>query len=333
MNCCTSQKAVATTEVEAPKSSTAGRISTDSSMSSSTDSNTSVSEKAVFDAAFKELAEELATKGSIDAGKVSKTIAEMNAVHKTITKYFPKAMPAKEVLEKVKPVLTKYGFTDDNTLYAQSVCPDEINHQEGDTPELFATYLGEVFHMGGLAGIPFTGKTGFGAFSHHVPDGGHCFVLMAPHIGLSESGKLGSYTRIGQSHDGSCCGAVVGALGHCLAGKTVPDMSDPASADDLQMGFIINQIKAHQKEIEEAGKDGDNAMQAKASLVTHDFARDMLNKVVSTNFGDVNSLLVLFTGIQINMPNPFDGYFQPISMEIRDKKGKTIDIFAECFGK
>jgi len=29
----------------------------------------------------------------------------------------------------------------------------------------------KVFHMGGLGGIPFTGKTGFAAFSHHVPDG------------------------------------------------------------------------------------------------------------------------------------------------------------------
>jgi hypothetical protein len=323
MSCCKNTSAINTTQASAKPTTTPKNMT-----------STSVTEQAVFEAAFKELAEELATKGSIDSDTVSKTLVEKNEVHETITKYFPKAMSAKEILEKVKPVLAKYGFTDDNTLYAQSVCPDEINHQEGDTPELFATYLGEVFHMGGLAGIPFTGKTGFGAFSHHVPDGGHCFVLMAPHIGLSESGKLGSYTRVGQSHDGSCCGAVVGALGHCLGGKPVPDMSDPASADDLQMGYIINQIKAHQKEIEDAGKDGDdNAMQAKASRVTHDFARDMLNKVVSTNFGDANSLLVLFTGIQINMPNPFDGYFQPISMEIRNKKGKTIDIFAECFGK
>ena len=32
-------------------------------------------------------------------------------------------------------------------------------------------FLAQVFHMGGLGGIPFTGKTGFAAFSHHVPDG------------------------------------------------------------------------------------------------------------------------------------------------------------------
>jgi len=41
---------------------------------------------------------------------------------------------------------------------------DEINHEAGDIANLFSTYLGEVFRLGGLAGIPFTGKTGFGAF-------------------------------------------------------------------------------------------------------------------------------------------------------------------------
>ena len=35
--------------------------------------------------------------------------------------------------------------------------------------------------MGGLGGIPFSGKTGFAAFSHHVPDGKSNFVLHREH--------------------------------------------------------------------------------------------------------------------------------------------------------
>jgi hypothetical protein len=42
-----------------------------------------------------------------------------------------------------------------------------------------------------LAGIPFTGKTGFTAFSHHIPDNGNLFVLFAPHVGISKSGRIG----------------------------------------------------------------------------------------------------------------------------------------------
>lgn len=74
--------------------------------------------------------------------------------------------------------------------------------------------------MGGLAGIPFTGKTGFTAYSHHIPDStyalavfdtgdsslptvsiaptdGNLFVLFAPHIGLCDSCHLGKYSRKG----------------------------------------------------------------------------------------------------------------------------------------
>ena len=40
------------------------------------------------------------------------------------------------------------------------VCPDEINHEKGDITDLFIENIGggKVFHLGGLAGVPFTGK-------------------------------------------------------------------------------------------------------------------------------------------------------------------------------
>ena len=75
------------------------------------------------------------------------------------------------IIQQVTDILKEYGCNAENTLFAQSVCPDEINHEEGDITNEFQKALGEVFHMGGLGGIPFTGKTGFAAFSHHVPDG------------------------------------------------------------------------------------------------------------------------------------------------------------------
>ena len=48
--------------------------------------------------------------------------------------------------------------------------------------------------MGGLGGVPFIGKSGFGAYGHHVPDNGKMFILFAPHIGLSNC-KLGEIDR------------------------------------------------------------------------------------------------------------------------------------------
>lgn len=51
--------------------------------------------------------------------------------------------------------------------------------------------------MGGLGGLPFVGKVGFGAYSHHVPKDGDLFILFAPHVGLSPDGTVGKYARIG----------------------------------------------------------------------------------------------------------------------------------------
>lgn len=287
--------------------------------------------ESTFDAACRELKATIGKEGSLDMSEIVRVLHCKKEVYDLIQKHFPGAATGKEILAKVAPVIEKYGLTHDNTLFAQSVCPDEINHEEGDTPDLFAKYLGkQVFHMGGLAGIPFTGKTGFAAFSHHVPENGHLFILMAPHIGLSESNKLGKYTRLGQDHDGSACGAVVGALNHCCSGKPLPNILD--SAEDAQMAYIIHQIKKHQKKIVAKKKESKNAMQAMAAKVTHDIGRDMLNKCTTMNFGSKDSQLLVLTGIQINMPKPFDGFFQPISFQIRNKNGQMRDLFKETFG-
>jgi hypothetical protein len=52
--------------------------------------------------------------------------------------------------------------------------------------------------LGGLGGIPFVGKSGFKAFSGHVPDDGNIFFLFGPHISVGVSGEIGIYHRVGQ---------------------------------------------------------------------------------------------------------------------------------------
>ena len=67
------------------------------------------------------------------------------------------ALVGKQVLNKGTSVLPTRNITSENTLYAQSVCPDEINHEGTEITNLLTAYFGKVFHLGGLAGIPFTG--------------------------------------------------------------------------------------------------------------------------------------------------------------------------------
>ena len=49
--------------------------------------------------------------------------------------------------------------------------------------------------MAGLAGFPFTGKSGFGAFSSHCPKDGNIVIMFAPHVGVDMSGNVGKVSR------------------------------------------------------------------------------------------------------------------------------------------
>ena len=90
---------------------------------------------------------------------------------KTLEREFPGALPGIAVQKRSSAVLLeKFGLGGENTIYGQSICPDEINNEKGGLADLMKEYWGEVFPMGGIGGSPYVGKTGFGAFASHVPD-------------------------------------------------------------------------------------------------------------------------------------------------------------------
>ncbi len=125
---------------------------------------------------------------------------------------FPSAFSTSESFKKINNAVLSLGCTAENTLLASSVCVDEINHHTGSLNRRLEEFWGGCFYMGGLGGLPFVGKVGFGAYSHHVPKDGHLFILFAPHVGLSPDGNVGKYARAGQDHDDSACGAAIGAF-------------------------------------------------------------------------------------------------------------------------
>jgi len=101
--------------------------------------------------------------------------------------------------ELIAEKLQELGFNDENTLFADSSCPDEINHDdpEEDITSLFQKRWGEVFPLAGLAGLPFTGQTGWAAFSSSTVEDGNIVILYAPHIGIDNDGTVGQVMREG----------------------------------------------------------------------------------------------------------------------------------------
>jgi len=146
--------------------------------------------------------------------------------------------------------LSKKGMTPTNTVLTESSCPDELNHDNfgNDMSQLMGNRWGEVFHLGGLAGVPFTGKTGWGAFAHHVPVDGNILVVIAPHVGLQEDGTVGKVHRPGQDHATSACGAAVGAYSALKADNT--NVKDPdANGLDYQQEYITKALSSRMSDI------------------------------------------------------------------------------------
>lgn len=152
--------------------------------------------------------------------------------------------------------------------------------------------------------------------------------MMAPHVGLDDTCNLGKYSREGQTHSGTACGAAIGALVHCCSGKPLPSLLD--NPDDYQMAYLMHRIAQRKDKILE--NSDMNSKQAALAMETHSIAKEMLDKIVNVEFGSATSTLVILTGIQINMPKPFDDYFQPLNFYILDKQGRKIDLFEETFG-
>ena len=138
---------------------------------------------------------------------------------------FPGALTGPAAARRYIDPLLKRGFSTENTLYADSSCPDEINHDDEteDLPGLFHRFWGSIFPLSGLAGVPFAGKTGWAAFSGHCPEDGNICVLFAPHVGMHTNGNIGQVMREGQSSISLACGAAIGALTALKEDETCAD--------------------------------------------------------------------------------------------------------------
>jgi hypothetical protein len=102
---------------------------------------------------------------------------------------FTGAIDNGSLVNTVVSIIEKQGYTSSNTLLATSLCCDELSRVLEDD---FGKIYGGTFNLGGLAGFPFAGTTGFGAMSHHIPDDGNCLVVYGPHVGITKDGIVGT---------------------------------------------------------------------------------------------------------------------------------------------
>jgi len=254
----------------------------------------------------------------------------------SMAKYFPGSLGSLAVERATSKVLVKRGYTMDNTLFATSICPDEVNSKPGELVDLFKNRWGENFGLGGLGGVPFTGKAGFGAYSHHVPNGGKMFILFAPHVGVMYDGTVGSIRRTNQDGVSSACGAAVGAFKALKAEMESVNTegvygvnSGMSDYFDAQINFIKAKLKQRLANYASAPDAITYVTYQMYSLVREFFIDEVLT---APGFWDYAEELTVLGGVMVNRGIGGDR-FMPLMFQTRTQaQDSCTDLYSETFG-
>ena len=147
----------------------------------------------------------------------------------TVQLTYPDATLAEQWGSYTANFIADQGYQSNDVLYALGICSDDVDAFSvdgnlGQYPTSMNSFLGP-FMAGGLAGYPFVGSVGFGAFASHITDTGTLFISCTPHIGITVDGDTGYQNRKGQIVPSSNCGAVHGAVGLVTSDPNPPDIT------------------------------------------------------------------------------------------------------------
>jgi len=266
--------------------------------------------------------------GTISSATVSEGAA-FQVVQRSLKRHFPAALPASQMVMQADEALIAQGFDVQKTLFAESTCPDEINHQSGGILDLFRSHWGNAeFFLGGLAGIPFSGRAGFGAFSHHVPEEGTILLLFAPHVSVDEDGTVGKYHRKGQSDHSTACGAAIAAFtmlkdallnGGRAARDEKLNKAQNLDPHDYQIQFITSKINVQLDKIMRS-KEPIVALTMELYEVIQKFVMEIIN---------LDHKIALLGGVQVNIPlDSMEDHFLPLYFKVHEKDKEPVDLIA-----
>jgi len=222
-----------------------------------------------------------------------------------IKKYFPEAEEGEIYTKKSIKKLLDSGFDLERTLLATSVCSDEIIRSATN----FRDYLvnESPFQLGGLAGYPFTGITGFKAFASHIPDDGAAIIQFGPHIGVSKNGNVGTMLRHGQLLESTCCGALQASL-------TVLKKEGKPAADknfDFQQWTIESEL-IKQKSLVLSGEQ----KLINATEVMFEVIKERIYKIIELSGVFTGKKIALIGGIIINADHDSPDWFDEKVFEV-----------------
>lgn len=221
---------------------------------------------------------------------------------KQITQLYPKADSLSVLEQLMLDELKKSDVSPSDCIWGTSICSDEINNTFLQLGKHFKAP--GPFFFGGISGIPFTGKTGFGAFASHIPNDGAAVILYGPHIGISKDGTAGKVLREGQAEASSSCGSLIAGLNSVKKGNVLN-----ISHNDYQQGQVNKVLIENYEQI----KSAENEVMA-TTEIGYDQIKRELTDIIGENLEFLGDKpLLLIGGIIINTDWDQDDMF-----EVRD---------------
>ncbi|MEX0722605.1 MAG: hypothetical protein WD357_00335 [Gracilimonas sp.] len=221
---------------------------------------------------------------------------------KNVTAVYPKAESLSSLEETLLKELKSNNLNPNDCIWGTSICSDEINNSFLSLGEHFKAP--GPFFFGGISGIPFTGKTGFAAFSSHIPDNGGAVIIYGPHIGIDKNGNTGKVLREGQESPSSSCGSLIAGLNNVKAGNVLN-----ISHDDYQQGQVNKVLIENYQEIKKA----DDQVIATTETAFDQIKRELTDIIAGGIEHLGKSPLLLIGGIIINTD-----WDQEDQFEVRD---------------
>ena len=242
-----------------------------------------------------------------------------------IQNQFPFAVSNQELVSKVVSYLSStHGVHPHNTLLSTSFCCDELARQLEDD---FRNIYGNNFNLGGLAGFPFAGKTGFTNFAIHIPDGGFGIMVYGPHVGMTNDGTVGKVKRKGVEYMDNCCRSAI------AANRYVQSITDGKYGINAEIqNFFDYQQKAVQELILPHGKRLADAEDRMVELPYAIFASQdvLMEEIVRKGAHGLKAGLAVLGGIQINTgPDSLD-YFVPLRFDFVNRDGEVVEDMLHC---
>ncbi|MEL6589262.1 MAG: hypothetical protein AAFP02_16050 [Bacteroidota bacterium] len=223
--------------------------------------------------------------------------------------YFPNAMDAKDTsINYLGKMQIEHKIDVSKVLMATSVCSDDINIPS----TTFFNVLFGPFIMGGLGGLPFSGRTGMTAFAHHIPDEGSAFIFYGPHIGITLEGELGKMYRPRQENTGNSCGALMLALSRFQDASYKPVIND----EDYQQMKLEENLLPYRDEIVSANNSAKEITEATYKIIDQKIHEHL--KACKDEFQAEK--VTLLGGIIINTDYGLDDYFDARNFEVIDMK-------------